>query len=178
MRQGRYRLHDLVRAFALARLLDEEDPAERAAAQERLIVNYAELADSVLRLVDGNMSTRSDRFGPYGFTSLDEALRWLDDESKRRSRRHWRHAEGVDPEGGAEPLGALATTACCAATCTGSGSTTSSRRPWTKGCWCVRCSGAPASRGQLGELDKARTTLTSVVDLYREAHTTRGPRGP
>lgn len=84
-----------MRAFAYARLLDEEDPDERAAAQERLIVNYAELADSVLRLVDGNMSTRSDRFGPYGFTSLDEALRWLDDESSFITAA-LRHAEGVD----------------------------------------------------------------------------------
>ncbi len=41
VRHSRYRLHDLVRAFALARLLDEEDPAERSAAQERLIVNDA-----------------------------------------------------------------------------------------------------------------------------------------
>ncbi|MGW8703614.1 hypothetical protein ACWGOK_43080, partial [Streptomyces eurythermus] len=70
VRGDRYRLHHLVRAFAGARLLDEEQPAERTAAQERLIVNYAELADSVLRLVDGNMSTRSDRFGSHGFVSL------------------------------------------------------------------------------------------------------------
>jgi len=59
VRGTRYRLHDLIRAFAQARLLDEEEPSERTAAQERLIVNYGELADSVLRLVDGNMSTRS-----------------------------------------------------------------------------------------------------------------------
>ncbi|MDX6362575.1 MAG: hypothetical protein QOC85_1585, partial [Streptomyces sp.] len=87
VRGSRYRLHDVVRTFAQARLLDEEEPAERTAAQERLIVNYAELADSVIRLVDGKTSTRADTafqsstVGPHGFTSLDSALRWLDDES-------------------------------------------------------------------------------------------------
>ena len=66
VRGDRYRLHDLVRTFAAARLADEEEPAERTAAQERLIANYAELADAVLRMVDGKMSTRSDRFGSHG----------------------------------------------------------------------------------------------------------------
>ncbi|MGC5411950.1 hypothetical protein ACPXCX_51125, partial [Streptomyces sp. DT225] len=95
VRGSRYRLHDLVRGFALARLLDEEEPAERAAAQERLIANYAELAGAVIRMVDGKMSTRAGRFGSHGFGSLDAALRWLDDESSFITSA-LRHAEGVD----------------------------------------------------------------------------------
>ncbi|CAM5398682.1 hypothetical protein STENM327S_02695 [Streptomyces tendae] len=106
VRGSRYRLHDVVRAFARARLADEEEPADRTAAQERLIANYAELADSVLRLVDGNMSTRSNQFGQYGFTSLDEALRWLDDESSFITAT-LRHAEGVDQGAVLNLLGAL-----------------------------------------------------------------------
>lgn len=102
VRGNRFRLHDLVRAFAQARLLDEEEPSERTAAQERLIVNYADLAESVLRLVDGNMSTRSDRFSPHGFTSLDEALRWLDDESSFITADAAARG-GREPGGGAEP---------------------------------------------------------------------------
>src|SRR5690606_2216407 len=107
VRPGRYRLHDSVRSFAQARLLDEEDPAERSAAQERLIVNYAELADSVLRLVDGNMSTRSDRFVSYGFTSLEAALRWPGDEYTLIPAG-LRHADRVDPAAVLNLLGALA----------------------------------------------------------------------
>ena len=106
VRGSRYRLHDLVRAFAQARLLDEEEPAERTAAQERLIANYAELADSVIRLVDGKTSTRADQFGPHGFTSLDAALRWLDDESSFITAA-LRHAEGVDQAAVLNLLGAL-----------------------------------------------------------------------
>ncbi len=118
VRGSRYRLHDLVRGFAQARLLDEEEPSEQTAAQERLIVNYAELADSVIRLVDGKTSTRADQFGPHGFTYLDAALRWLDDESSFITAA-LRHAEGVKPSGRPRTSSApCATTACCAATST------------------------------------------------------------
>ncbi|MBT2386497.1 AAA family ATPase, partial [Streptomyces sp. ISL-11] len=44
VRSGRYRVPDLVRAFAHARLHQEEEPGERGAAHERLIRSYAELA--------------------------------------------------------------------------------------------------------------------------------------
>ncbi|MEU3174353.1 tetratricopeptide repeat protein [Streptomyces sp. NPDC007000] len=170
VRQGRYRLHDLVRAFALARLLDEEDPAERAAAQERLIVNYAELADSVLRLVDGNMSTRSDRFGPYGFTSLDEALRWLDDESSFITAA-LRHAEGVDQRAVLNLLGALCDYCLLRGDLYRLGEISELAQAVDEGLLVrsVQWRTGIAAR-QLGELDTARTTLTSVVDLYREAH--------
>ncbi|MET8827065.1 tetratricopeptide repeat protein [Streptomyces sp. NPDC004610] len=170
VRGDRFRLHDLVRAFAHARLLDEEEAAERTAAQERLIVNYAELADSVLRLVDGNMSTRSDRFGPHGFTSLDEALRWLDDESSFITAA-LRHAEGVDQGAVLNLLGALCDYCLLRGDLYRLGEISELAQAVDQGLLIrsVQWRTGIAAR-QLGELDKARTTLTSVVDLYMEAH--------
>ncbi|MFE4666164.1 tetratricopeptide repeat protein [Streptomyces sp. NPDC056716] len=169
VRGDRYRLHDVVRAFAQARLLDEEEAAERTAAQERLIVNYAELADSVLRLVDGNMSTRSDRFGPHGFTSLDEALRWLDDESSFITAA-LRHAEGVDQGAVLNLLGALCDYCLLRGDLYRLGEINELAQAVDQGLLIrsVQWRTGIAAR-QLGELDKARTTLTSVVDLYMEA---------
>ncbi|ALV33876.1 tetratricopeptide repeat protein [Streptomyces sp. CdTB01] len=170
VRGSRYRLHDLVRAFAQARLLDEEAPAERTAAQERLIVNYADLADSVLRLVDGNMSTRSDRFGPHGFTSLDEALRWLDDESSFITST-LRHAEGVNQAAVLSLLGALCDYCLLRGDLYRLGEISELAQAVDQGLLVrsVQWRTGIAAR-QLGELDKARTTLSSVVDLYLEAH--------
>ncbi|MEV5474678.1 tetratricopeptide repeat protein [Streptomyces sp. NPDC052207] len=170
VRGNRYRLHDLVRGFAQARLLDEEEPAERTAAQERLIVNYAELADSVLRLVDGNMSTRSDRFGPHGFTSLDAALRWLDDESSFITAT-LRHAEGVDQAAVLNLLGALCDYCLLRGDLYRLGEISELTQAVDQGLLVrsVQWRTGIAAR-QLGELDKARTTLAAVVDLYFEAH--------
>ncbi|MFF3344333.1 tetratricopeptide repeat protein [Streptomyces sp. NPDC002779] len=170
VRGNRYRLHDLVRAFAHARLLDEEEPAERAAAQERLIVNYADLADSVLRLVDGNVSTRSDRFSPHGFTSLDEALRWLDDESSFITSA-LRHADGVNQAAVLELLGALCDYCLLRGDLYRLGEISDLAQAVDQGLLLrsVQWRTGIAAR-QLGELDRARTTLASVVDLYMEAH--------
>ncbi|MGW5651040.1 tetratricopeptide repeat protein [Streptomyces humi] len=170
VRGSRYRLHDLVRSFAQARLLDEEEAADRTAAQERLIVNYAELADSVLRLVDGNMSTRSDRFSPHGFTSLDEALRWLDDESSFITAA-LRHAEGVDETAVQNLLGALCDYCLLRGDLYRLGEISELAQSVDQGLMVrsVQWRTGIAAR-QLGELDKARTTLASVVDLYMEAH--------
>ncbi|MFJ8788036.1 tetratricopeptide repeat protein [Streptomyces sp. NPDC102462] len=170
VRGRRYRLHDVVRAFAHARLLDEEDPAQRTAAQERLIENYGELADSVLRLVDGNMSTRSDRFGPHGFTSLDEALRWLDDESSFITAA-LRHAEGVNQAAVLNLLGALCDYCLLRGDLYRLGEISELAQAVDQGLLIrsVQWRTGIAAR-QLGELDKARTTLSSVVDLYLEAH--------
>lgn len=170
VRGDRYRLHDLVRAFAQARLLDEEEPAERTAAQERLIVSYGDLADSVLRLVDGNMSTRSDRFSPHGFTSLDEALRWLDDESSFITAT-LRHAEGVNQAAVLNLLGALCDYCLLRGDLYRLGEISELAQAVDQGLLVrsVQWRTGIAAR-QLGELDKARTTLASVVDLYMEAH--------
>ncbi|WP_237532744.1 tetratricopeptide repeat protein [Streptomyces sp. SID8352] len=170
VRGSRYRLHDVVRAFARARLADEEEPAARTAAQERLITNYAELADSVLRLVDGNMSTRSDRFGQYGFTSLDEALRWLDDESSFITAA-LRHTEGVDQRAVLNLLGALCDYCLLRGDLYRLGEISELAQSVDQGLLVrsVQWRTGIAAR-QLGELDRARTTLASVVDLYREAH--------
>ncbi|MFE9439500.1 tetratricopeptide repeat protein [Streptomyces sp. NPDC006602] len=170
VRGSRYRLHDVVRAFAHARLLDEEEPSERTAAQERLIVNYADLADSVLRLVDGNMSTRSDRFSPHGFHSLDEALRWLDDESSFITAA-LRQAEGVNQGAVLNLLGALCDYCLLRGDLYRLGEISELAQAVDQGLLVrsVQWRTGIAAR-QLGELDKARTTLTSVVDLYMEAH--------
>ncbi|WP_327317516.1 tetratricopeptide repeat protein [Streptomyces sp. NBC_01235] len=170
VRGDRYRLHDLVRAFAQARLLDEEEQTERAAAQERLLVSYAELADSVLRLVDGNMSTRSDRFTPHGFTSLDEALRWLDDESSFITAT-LRHAEGVDQNAVLSLLGALCDYCLLRGDLYRLGEISELAQSVGQDLLVrsVQWRTGIAAR-QLGELDKARTTLSSVVDLYLQAH--------
>ncbi|MGX1272048.1 tetratricopeptide repeat protein [Streptomyces phaeoluteigriseus] len=170
VRGDRYRLHDLVRAFGQARLLDEEEPAERTAAQERLIVSYAELADSVLRLVDGNMSTRSDRFTPHGFTSLDEALRWLDDESSFITAT-LRHADGVDQAAVQSLLGALCDYCLLRGDLYRLGEISELAQSVDQDLLVrsVQWRTGIAAR-QLGELDRARTTLSSVVDLYLQAH--------
>ncbi|MGW1532912.1 tetratricopeptide repeat protein [Streptomyces aureus] len=170
VRGSRYRLHDLVRSFAAARLLDEEEPAERTAAQERLIVNYAELADSVIRLVDGKTSTRADQFGPHGFTSLDAALRWLDDESSFITAA-LRHAEGVDQAAVLHLLGALCDYCLLRGDLYRLGEISELTQAVDQGLLVrsVQWRTGIAAR-QLGELDKARTTLAAVVDLYFEAH--------
>ncbi|WP_329116708.1 tetratricopeptide repeat protein [Streptomyces sp. NBC_01353] len=174
VRGERYRLHDSVRDFAAARLQDEEDAAEIAAAQERLIQNYAELADAVIRMVDGKMSTRADRFGGHGFGSLDAALRWLDDESSFITAA-LRHAEGVDQQTVLNLLGALCDYCLLRGDLYRLGEINELTDAVGQGLLSrsVQWRTGIAAR-QLGELDKARTTLTSVVSLYQEAHQDAG----
>ncbi|MEU8963009.1 tetratricopeptide repeat protein [Streptomyces sp. NPDC048491] len=169
VRGSRYRLHDVVRAFAEARLADEEDPAERVAAQERLIRNYAELADAVGRMVDGKMSTRAGQFGGHGFPSLDAALRWLDDESSFITAA-LRQAEGVDQEAVLSLLGALCDYCLLRGDLYRLGEISELTQAVDQGLLVrsVQWRTGIAAR-QLGELDTARTTLSSVVNLYREA---------
>ncbi|MBT2480403.1 tetratricopeptide repeat protein [Streptomyces sp. ISL-94] len=185
VRGQRFRMHDAVRAYAAARLAAEEDQAEAVAAQERLIRNYAQLADAVIRMVDGKMSTRANTLlkgsvGGHGFTSLDAALRWLDDESSFITAA-LRHSDGVDQQVVLDLLGALCDfcllrgdlyrlgeidelTRAVAAGRQGEQGRLVRSVQWRTGI---------AAR-QLGELDKARTTLTSVVDGYMEAHQEAG----
>ncbi|WP_171164003.1 tetratricopeptide repeat protein [Streptomyces sp. I05A-00742] len=174
VRAGRYRMHDLVRDFAHARLHEEEDPGQRGAAQERLIRSYAELADSVIRMVDGKTSTRADMFaegaaGGHGFPSLDAALRWLDDESSFITAA-LRHAEGVDQSAVLHLLGALCDYCLLRGDLYRLGELSeltqaTDRELLTRS---VQWRTGVAAR-QLGELDTSRTTLTSVVDLYFDA---------
>ncbi|MFG2500264.1 tetratricopeptide repeat protein [Streptomyces sp. NPDC048441] len=174
VRGSRYRLHDLVRSFALARLIDEEEPTERTAAQERLIVSYGELASSVIRLVDGKMSTRAGQFDGHGFSSLDAALRWLDDESSFITAA-LRHAEGVNQEAVLSLLGALCDYCLLRGDLYRLGEISELTQAVDQGLLTrnVQWRTGIASR-QLGELDQARTTLSSVVDLYFEAHQDAG----
>ncbi|MEU6989667.1 tetratricopeptide repeat protein [Streptomyces sp. NPDC046465] len=167
---SRYRLHDLVRAFARTRLLDEEEPAERTAAQERLIASYGELADTVIRLVDGKTSTRADQFGQHGFASLDAALRWLDDESTFITAA-LRYAEGVDQRAVLNLLGALCDYCLLRGDLYRLGEINELTQAIDQGLLgrSVQWRTGIAAR-QLGELDQSRTTLNSVVDLYFEAH--------
>ncbi|MYT34994.1 tetratricopeptide repeat protein [Streptomyces sp. SID8356] len=174
VRGSRYRLHDLVRGFALARLLDEEEPAERAAAHERLLTGYAELANAVIRMVDGKMSTRAGQFGAHGFGSLDSALRWLDDESSFITSA-LRHSEGVDQSTVLNLLGALCDYCLLRGDLYRLGEISELTQSVDQGLMerSVQWRTGIAAR-QLGELDKARTTLSSVVGLYREAHNDAG----
>ncbi|MGW5291985.1 tetratricopeptide repeat protein [Streptomyces bacillaris] len=174
VRGSRYRLHDLVRSFALARLLDEEEPVERAAAHERLLTSYAELANAVIRMVDGKMSTRAGQFGAHGFGSLDSALRWLDDESSFITSA-LRHSEGVDQSTVLNLLGALCDYCLLRGDLYRLGEISELTQSVDQGLMerSVQWRTGIAAR-QLGELDKARTTLSSVVGLYREAHNDAG----
>ncbi|WP_329380133.1 tetratricopeptide repeat protein [Streptomyces sp. NBC_01351] len=190
VRGQRFRMHDAVRAYAAARLAVDEDRERAVAAHERLIRVYAQLADSVIRMVDGKMSTRANQFGGHGFTSLDAALRWLDDESSFITAA-LRHSEGVDQQAVLDLLGALCdfcllrgdlyrlgeidelTQAVAAARVENGGGDADAGDRQGRLVRSVQWRTGIAAR-QLGELDKARTTLTSVVDGYMEAHQEAG----
>jgi tetratricopeptide (TPR) repeat protein len=174
VRASRYRLHDTVRSFARARLMDEEEAADRTAAQERLIENYAELAGAVIRMVDGKLSTRAGQFGAHGFSSLDAALRWLDDESSFITSA-LRHAEGVNQQAVLNLLGALCDYCLLRGDLYRLGEISELSQAVDQGLLerSVRWRTGIAAR-QLGELDTARTTLSSVVGLYREAQNDAG----
>lgn len=174
VRGERFRMHDAVRAYAAARLAADEDRAEAAAAHERLIRDYARLADSVIRMVDGKMSTRADRFGSHGFPSLDAALRWLDDESSFITAA-LRQSEGVDQQAVLDLLGALCDFCLLRGDLYRLGEINELTRAVDQGRLnrSVQWRTGIAAR-QLGELDKSRTTLTSLVDQYKEARQEAG----
>ncbi|MGW6417217.1 tetratricopeptide repeat protein [Streptomyces sp. NPDC055055] len=169
VRGERYRLHDAVRGFAAVRLHEEEDAAEIAAAQGRLILNYAELADAVIRMVDGKMSTRANRFDGHGFGSLEAALSWFDEETSFITAA-LRHADGVDQRTVLDLLGALCDYCLLRGDLYRLGEINELTEAIGQGqlSRSVQWRTGIAAR-QLGELDKARTTLTSVVSSYQEA---------
>ncbi|MFD9355561.1 tetratricopeptide repeat protein [Streptomyces sp. NPDC060031] len=177
VRGERFRMHDAVRSYAAARLAADEDRAEAAAAHERLIRNYAQLADSVIRMVDGKMSTRANHFDGHGFPSLDAALRWLDDESSFITAA-LRHSEGVDQQAVLDLLGALCDFCLLRGDLYRLGEINELTQAVEAGGQgllgrSVQWRTGIAAR-QLGDLDKARTTLTSVVDQYMEARQEAG----
>ncbi|MGA5133906.1 tetratricopeptide repeat protein [Streptomyces olivoreticuli] len=179
VRANRYRMHDLVRSFAQARLYDEDGPAERTAAQDRLILSYAELADIVIRMVDGKTSTRADMFskgaaGVHGFASLDAALSWLDEESGFITAA-LRHTEGSDQAAVLHLLGALCDYCLLRGDLHRLGELNELTQAMGQGLLVrsVQWRTGVAAR-QLGELDKSRATLTSVVDLYFDAQNQTG----
>ncbi|MFJ3926589.1 tetratricopeptide repeat protein [Streptomyces sp. NPDC090022] len=198
VRGERYRMHDAVRSYAAERLAADEDRAGAAAAHERLIRTYAQLADAVIRMVDGKTSTRAHQFGGHGFSSLDAALRWLEEESSFITAA-LRHTEGVDRRVVLDLLGALcdfcllrgdlyrlgeidelarAVERASAESGAGAGAGAGDGDGAGAGAGAgeegvlvrsVRWRTGIAAR-QLGDLDTAHTTLTSVVDQYFEAH--------
>ncbi|MEU9034302.1 tetratricopeptide repeat protein [Streptomyces sp. NPDC048352] len=180
VRGERYRMHDAVRAYAAARLAADEDRSEAAAAHERLVRDYARLADSVIRMVDGKMSTRanpvskSNAVGGHGFPSLDAALRWLDEESSFITAA-LRHSEGVDQQAVLDLLGALCDFCLLRGDLYRLGEINELARAVDQGRLhrSVQWRTGIAAR-QLGDLDKSRTTLTSLVDQYREARQEAG----
>ncbi|MFD8981663.1 tetratricopeptide repeat protein [Streptomyces sp. NPDC059564] len=174
VRGERYRMHDAVRAYAAARLAADEDREQAAAAHERLIRDYAQLADSVIRMVDGKMSTRANHFDGHGFASLDAALRWLDEESSFITAA-LRHSEGVDQQAVLDLLGALCDFCLLRGDLYRLGEIDELTRAVDQGRLnrSVQWRTGIAAR-QLGELDKARTTLTSLVDQYKEARQEAG----
>ncbi|MFI5616598.1 tetratricopeptide repeat protein [Streptomyces sp. NPDC051567] len=174
VRGERFRMHDAVRAYAAARLVADEDPAAASAAHERLIRTYARLADSVIRMVDGKTSTRAHRFGGHGFASLEAALRWLDDESSFITAA-LRQTEGVDRQAVLDLLGALCDFCLLRGDLYRLGEIDELARAVDQGrlVRSVRWRTGIAAR-QIGELDRARTTLTSVVDQYKEARQESG----
>lgn len=179
VRGSRYRLHDLVRRFARVRLFDEESHEERSAAQERLIRSYAELADTVIRLVDGKTSTRADLLpaaaGGHGFSSLDSALRWLDDETSFITATLRYADERVDRQAVQHLLGALCDYCLLRGDLYRLGELNELTQAVNQGLLTrsVQWRTGVAAR-QLGELDKARSTLSSVVTLYQEAQNNAG----
>ncbi|WP_327254647.1 tetratricopeptide repeat protein [Streptomyces sp. NBC_01244] len=180
VRGDRFRMHDAVRAYAAARLARDEDRAGAAAAHERLIRTYAQLADSVIRMVDGKMSTRANALskastvGGHGFVSLDAALRWLDDESSFITAA-LRHSEGVDQQAVLDLLGALCDFCLLRGDLYRLGEINELTQAVDQGLLVrsVQWRTGIAAR-QLGELDKSRTTLTSLVDQYKEARQEAG----
>lgn len=180
VRGDRFRMHDAVRAYASARLAQDEDRADSSAAHERLIRTYAQLADSVIRMVDGKMSTRANALskastvGGHGFASLDAALRWLDDESSFITAA-LRHSEGVDQQAVLDLLGALCDFCLLRGDLYRLGEINELTQAVDQGLLVrsVQWRTGIAAR-QLGELDKSRTTLTSLVDQYKEARQEAG----
>ncbi|HEY7144490.1 MAG TPA: tetratricopeptide repeat protein [Streptosporangiaceae bacterium] len=82
---GRYRFHDLLRAYASERVADEEDQPARDAAVWRLLSWYLHTAAAAARAINPHRTQVQPGPAPAGLTPLtfgcsDEALAWLEAE--------------------------------------------------------------------------------------------------
>ncbi|MBB5955915.1 tetratricopeptide (TPR) repeat protein [Saccharothrix tamanrassetensis] len=82
---GRYRMHDLVRLWALEKAEQVDDAAERTAAQQRLVDFYVHSAVAASAQVDGRrrptlVAEPGPDCRPSGFRGRASALAWLDAE--------------------------------------------------------------------------------------------------
>lgn len=82
---GRYGMHDLVRAHAAQRAVDEDRPAERRAALSRLFDYYAVTASAAMDALYPADTDRRPRLSPQGWEiapvgELTQARDWLDTE--------------------------------------------------------------------------------------------------
>ncbi|AXK35275.1 nb-arc domain-containing protein [Streptomyces armeniacus] len=88
----RYRLHDLLRSYALERVVEEETNALRDAATDRVLSWYLRTAHAASRLIlpqGRELALPAPVYGPEGteggaggaeFESLESALQWCEDE--------------------------------------------------------------------------------------------------
>ncbi|WP_051468809.1 AfsR/SARP family transcriptional regulator [Actinomadura oligospora] len=80
VRQGRYRFHDLLRAYAAHLAGTQDDTAERGAALTRLFDHYRDMTAVATALLSP-AERRHDSADPdSSFTGPDHALAWLDTE--------------------------------------------------------------------------------------------------
>ncbi|WP_236719273.1 tetratricopeptide repeat protein [Wenjunlia vitaminophila] len=182
---GRFRLPDMLRAFALRQLAEEDSAQQRSAAQERLVRDYAELAERVIHRVEGASSARTVRSMlrsapgasrvPFrrGDEGLPAALNWLDEESGLITAA-LRQADDVDPAAVQRLVEALCDYCLLRGDLYRLGEIAELARglgePVVRS---VRLRTGIAAR-QLGQLDRARTTLSSLVSVYREGHNEAG----
>ncbi|MFI9009086.1 ATP-binding protein [Actinosynnema sp. NPDC053489] len=81
--RDRYRLHDLLRAYAVERARDEQPPEERAAAVRRVLAWYlrtADAADRVLLPLYRRRPLSVEGAEPPAFTDRAAAMRWCEVE--------------------------------------------------------------------------------------------------
>jgi tetratricopeptide (TPR) repeat protein/transcriptional regulator with XRE-family HTH domain len=79
---GRYRLHDLIRLFARARLGEEEGPQERRRAEDTMVTWLLDTAITAAHWFDPTYAGRvAATVTPGAPASAEEAGRWLEQES-------------------------------------------------------------------------------------------------
>ena len=82
---GRYRFHDLLRAYAAERAATDESPADRAAAHRRVLTWYLHTADAAGDLLTPGrrrvpLDPPSPQCRPLALAGYEQALEWCDAE--------------------------------------------------------------------------------------------------